>query len=458
MSIYDDVVAAIKEVQDATGDPHAWEIGLTPSEVLAVVTPITPPEQLVVILGKIRQAHPHQDGDAAAAIADAEAALAHQNSATSQLDLQVVSAILNAHLKTAAGREALNKLQRDIEAAVRTRSDLDTPAGARDFQRFLIGKLRDIRGIVADASLDDTSKSALMAAWTSLYNASKHEPGAPSDLEPTATAPADEPVAAPVRAAPSAPSPDAGSDPLLDSLLLGDPGPLGGDAPIPSAATPASTATAPALPSMPSLGGTIPPSGGLSSGSIPGSSGGLLGGLDGHRDAHTKDLDHKFSNDSEDTEDRHHDAKDNKDEQNAGEPDPEPVPTGPTTVTLPNGETVTAASPQLAAAIKAAAGGMPIADAFQQQGIAIPPPGTPVTDPIEPASVAPGDIGIFTDRHALGLGRSKALLDGQIQHISAITGPSFLGWVHPPAPATATAPAQTEIPTPTRPAASPSAI
>ncbi len=42
---------------------------------------------------------------------------------------------------------------------MRTRPDLDTPAGARDFQRFLIGKPRDIRAVVMNASLDDTSKS-----------------------------------------------------------------------------------------------------------------------------------------------------------------------------------------------------------------------------------------------------------------------------------------------------------
>ena len=125
---------------------------------------------------------------------------------------------------------------------------------------------------------------------------------------------------------------------------------------------------------------------------------------------------------------------------------------GPTSVTLPDGDTVTAANPQLAAAIKAAVGGTPIADAFHQQGITIPAPGTAVTNPIDPVRVTPGDIGIFTDRHALGLGHDKALLDGQIQQIVTVTGPSFLGWEHPPAAATATAPAGTEAPTPTRPA------
>jgi hypothetical protein len=130
----------------------------------------------------------------------------------------------------------------------------------------------------------------------------------------------------------------------------------------------------------------------------------------------------------------------------------EPAPSGPTTVTLPTGETVTAASPQLAAAIKTAAGGVPIADAFRQQGITIPPPGTAVSDPVDASRVAPGDVGIFTNRHALALGESKALVSGQIQHISTVKGPSFLGWEHPPAPVTTVAPDRTEPPAPTRPA------
>ena len=125
---------------------------------------------------------------------------------------------------------------------------------------------------------------------------------------------------------------------------------------------------------------------------------------------------------------------------------PESPPTGPTTITLPNGETVTAGSPQLAAAIKAAVGGTPIAQAFHQQGITIPAPGTVVTDPIDPLRVIPGDIGILSDRHALALGQGKALLDGQIQHIATVSGPSFLGWEHPPAnqgPAAPTSPTPT---------------
>ncbi|OBK23790.1 hypothetical protein A5634_04980 [Mycobacterium asiaticum] len=464
MSAYQDLIETMRVVQERTGDPWSWMVGLTPDERIAAVAPSTTEPQLEAIVTKIRQRHPElfrpaapsqppagplsSAGDAAKAIADAEAALAHQNSVTSQLDLQVVSAVLNAHLTAVGGREALNKLQHEIETVVSTRSDLDTPAGARDFQRFLIGKLRDIREVVATASLDDTSKSALMAAWTSLYNASKN--GTPEERPPaTAAAPATGRADDPQPAATSS----LASDPLLDPLLLDD----AGLAPIPE---PVSAAPMSAPPS--SAAGTSPAGGGLPSFGAP--SGLPLPSWSGSgtgRDPRGlgDDLFGDASEDGENKRDHHHDLEENQEEDPPREhPEPgmpESLPAGPTTVTLPNGETVTASSPQLAAAIKAAAGGTPIADAFQQQGMTIPAPGTAVSSPVDPTQLAPGDIGVFTDRHALALGRSKALLDGQIQHISTVSGPSFLGWEHPPAPSAApvtTAPAGTGTPTPTRPA------
>src|ERR1700740_2671044 len=241
MSAYEEVLVTVKYVRDRTGDPNAWQAGLAPNEVAAVVTPTTRPEQLSAILHKIRQQHSglfasggatkspvgvpaaasgREEGDAAAAMADAEAALAQQNSASSQLDMQVITAILNAHLKAVDGREALIKLQRETESAVMTRSDLDTPAGARDFQRFLIGKLKDIRAVVLNASLDDTSKSALMAAWTSLYDASKGGSNDPGDRPRAAAAPV---APAAGTGQQSLDDPVTGWDPLLDPTLAEDP-------------------------------------------------------------------------------------------------------------------------------------------------------------------------------------------------------------------------------------------
>jgi hypothetical protein len=463
MSAYEELLAAVKHIRDRTGDPNAWQTGLTPNEVAAVVSPTTPPDQLARVLNRLRQQHSdlfgvvapsgppakvpsgespdRESGAAAEAIAHAEAALAHQNSTSSHLDMQVVSAILNARLNAIEGKEALIKLQHETEAAVQTRSDLDTPSGARDFQRFLIGKLRDIRAVVLNASLDDTSKSALMAAWTSLYDASGGGPG-----EHTATSPTDA-YAHSSAIEPLADDLDDDWDPLLDSLLADDSGPLTGDAPVVSSPEGMTTAPAPAMPTIPNFGaGSLP---GLTPPSTAGLEGLPLAGLRGG-DETSRNLEDDEPSDGEDPAVDEPDAQDVSADAPADEPQ-----SGPTTLTLPDGETVTAASPQLAAVITAAVGGAPIAEAFQQQGISIPPPGTAVTDPIDPPQVSPGDIGIFVDRHALALGPGKALLDGQIQHISTVSGPNFLGWEHPPAvSATMTTPARPDPPTPTRPASS----
>ncbi len=380
----------------------------------------------------------HQEGDAADAIRSAEVALAQQNSTTAQVDLQVVTAVLNAHQKAAASRDALNTLQRDIEGAVATRSDLDTPAGARDFQRYLIGKLRDIQAVVAGASLDDTSNSALMAAWTSLYNSS--QAGAdPSDSSDDRHPPAAAPTSAPVPPAVQTQPPATGSelDPYADSFPDDDLGPA------PEAAAGQAPPAAAGVPSIPSFGG-----GGLPSGGGFGMPGGfpLAGSPPEEMSPAGLDDPRPESDDPENqlvSDDDGHDR--------AGHESGEPA-SGPTVVTLPNGETLTAPSPQLAAAIEAAAGGTPIAEAFRQEGMTIPPPGTAVSDPVDPAQLTPGDIGMFTDRHALALGDSRALVNGQIQHISTVNGPAFLGWEHPPAPVNAPAPSATEPPAPTRPA------
>jgi Domain of unknown function (DUF4226) len=463
MATPNDVLAAVEHVNECTGDPKAWLTGLTSQDITDAMTVFTAsPQRLDGVIARIHQQHPdlfdprtgkmifpsqtgpagrlppdpqpdRQEGAAADAIRDAEAALAHQNSATAQVDLEVVTAVLNAHQKNSEGREALNTLQHDIEAAVTTRSDLDTPAGARDFQRFLIGKLRDIRDVVANASLDDTSNSALMAAWTSLYESTKPEGGVDEHRRST-----DVPAGSAAESPPA--TADAAADPYLDSLPVDDSGvpPEDGPAQIPSAPPPMT----PAVPNIPSFGG----------GGIPGGFplSGPLQGADDERSP--KDLDDAYLEDPEDVPSADKDDDEQTDHRDAETTAEQPPATGPTTVSLPNGETVTAANPQLAAAIKAAVGGMPIAEAFRQEGITIPPPGTAVTDPVDPLRLTPGDIGMLTDRHALALGQSRALLNGQIQHISTVNGPSFLGWEHPPGPVTAPAPDRTDPPAPTRPA------
>ena len=104
------------------------------------------------------------------------------------------------------------------------------------------------------------------------------------------------------------------------------------------------------------------------------------------------------------------------------------------TVTLPDGQTVTASSPQLAAVIADAVGGTAIREAFSAQGIILPPTGTEPMVLVEPARLVPGDVGLFSDRYALALGDGQMLLDNVIQPVGDIADAGFIGWQPPPNP------------------------
>ncbi|TGD90094.1 DUF4226 domain-containing protein [Mycolicibacterium sp. CH28] len=435
--------------------------GLLGADLAVVTSPasVVAPHAIDAVVAKIRAAHRHvfdsppppapsatapeqAQGSAAEAIRAAETSLALQNSTSAQLDLQVITAVLNAHTTDTAGRAALDGLQRDIENAVATRTDLDTPAGARAFQRYLIDRLRDIKTVVETAGLDATSKASLAAALASLYAATT--PGSGDDAQPARTPP-ERPAATPEPQMPAGP----GADPFLDTLPGAD------DLSAPPTAVPAGPPPTPApmvapVPPLPAAGGTVSPA------TLPSVPAGMPAAVDGPApmrlpgNGDTDAFDGALLDEPLDEDDPA--ERDNEPDTAEEEPGPPPN-TGPTVVDLPDGDTVTAPTPQLAAAITAAVAGTPVAEAFRQQGITIPAPGTAVAHPVEPAKTRPGDIGMLTDRHALALGHGKAVLDNRIQPIASVAGPSFLGWEHPPEPGSAPTTTPTpDQPAPTRPA------
>ncbi len=367
---------------------------------------------------------PGAEGAAAEAIRAAETALSRQNSVAAHIDLEVVTAVLNAHAAHTGGVDALRSLQAEIEAAVTSRTDLDTPAGAREFQRYLVDRLYAIRTVVEEADLDDTSKAALAAALASLYASSgsavsEPVPGVAAtgsatpvpDAVPVPTPPVTTSAAEPSAALPApAPMPDSvpdemapGGDGFADFGPLDfpysatspgaepavAPGPVE-PAPVPPGAAP----PIPAMPSVPALGG----------GGVPGLS--PLGGLSALPALSA-------------LADRPDDLlpEEPPEEVADGADDPEEPP-----------------APGYAGVIAEAVSGTPIADAFDHQGITIPEPGSPVGAPLDTDQIVAGDIAVFGDRHALALGNGKALLDDQIQPIETVNRPGFLGWQHPPDP------------------------
>jgi hypothetical protein len=429
-------------------------VGLSTGDIAAAANPVSSPAVISAVVAKLRAAHtdvfppgavsgprptaPGQsEGAAAEAIRTAETALAQQNSQIAQLDLQVVTAILNAHTNHAEGVAALDRLQSEIEAAVVSRTDLDTPAGARSFQRYLTDKLRDIRSVVETADMDSTSKASLAAAVASLYASS-----APADVaQPTdrGRPPNELPPVAPATPV------DLGLDPLPPPSDTAGYPPVD-YAPPPGGLPSPAVSPAPALSPIGWAGGGTPGAGMPFSGGLPTLPASSLSSLPG------------FSTDPA-ADPPQHDAKDKPAATNdsAGKP----LPDNPNGVDQngvdPNGadtsgQTGTAPSPQLAAVIAAAVAGTPIQEAFGAQGIAIPEPGSAITSPLDPTQVVAGDIGVLNDRHALALGGGKALLDQQIQALAAVSGPGFIGWQHPPEPVGTTAP-EVSAPIPSGPTA-----
>ncbi|MCV7344532.1 DUF4226 domain-containing protein [Mycolicibacterium rhodesiae] len=455
MASYQDLLDVIARVGAVTGDNRAWLTGLSDSDLATITSPVSvvSPSAIDNVVAKIRAQHRAAldpaastdqapgpgEGLAAEAIRTAETSLAHQNSMSAQLDLQVITAVLNAHAVHSAGREALDGLQRDIEAAVAARTDLDTPAGARAFQRYLIDKLRDIKTVVETAGLDATSKASLAAALASLYVGATPDSAADTapDASPAASRPAERAVDIPA---------DVGPDPFIDDLMPDDVVPPPADPP--AAGQPVA---APMIPPM----AAIPATGGGSGVGVPAGPGPVPPAFDNLTPPRVPSADTSDLLDDPLPDELIDDApaepvRDEND--SAGDESDAPPPDDSTVVTLPNGETVTAPTPQLAAAITAAVAGTPIPEAFRQQGITIPPPGTAVSHPVDAARVLPGDIGMLTDRHALALGNGKAVLNNQIQPIASVSGPSFLGWEHPPEAGAGAITPKPDQPAPTRPA------
>jgi hypothetical protein len=139
-------------------------------------------------------------------------------------------------------------------------------------------------------------------------------------------------------------------------------------------------------------------------------------------------------------------------------------------VPLPDGSTVDAKTPALASAVKSYLAGTPLDAAYRQANIELPPPGTPVTNPVPPSELSAGYLGMFKDHYVVALSAAKALQDGHVVSLaSAASSPDFLGWIDPstlvagqqpaatPAASPAPLPAPATSPPPAAPLASTSA-
>ncbi|HYB38471.1 MAG TPA: DUF4226 domain-containing protein [Mycobacterium sp.] len=105
-----------------------------------------------------------QAGPSIGAIQAGQAALARQHSTAADADRVLADALASAHAATVEGTGRLDTITAEIDDAVQKQAALalDSPMGAREFQRFLIAKQREIIAVVAHArEVDGVKKTVL---------------------------------------------------------------------------------------------------------------------------------------------------------------------------------------------------------------------------------------------------------------------------------------------------------
>ena len=346
-----------------------------------------------------------------------------------------------------AARQKIADIRTDLLAKESQLGDaLADPAALKAFEKYVDTKLADVQKIIDDSAVDAATRARVLQELRDDYRSAAPNPGGPGG-----------PAEGQSPSSPGAPPPESSwhdAGPAADSGAGG-----GGGSGQPSAGlvdpfAGLGAASLPSvLPSIAGLGSALPAALGGLGGVSPldglGTGFGSLGALGplagqlasrgadsatadaaGRSDPSPKFLDNK--DDSKGSGDASSIAP--KPSPDAAAPATAPAAPAGTSVALPDGSAVSAPTPQAADAVRAALRGISPADAYRAAGIALPPPGTPVTAPVDPSALQPGDIAQFTDKAVMVVGNGKLWLDGQVQPVSALpTGPDFLGWMRPTA-------------------------
>jgi hypothetical protein len=368
-----------------------------------------------------------QSGRTADAIKKLQDELKRRYSDINDSEEKLVESLLTARATTNDGQRRLNEIQKKIVDGVNTpRLSLDTAAGEAAFLKFLRAQVAAIGDVLASGALTADDQAKTIAALARLYAQE------PADGPPPATQPETSDPGEP-------PAPAAQTDPALADPQVEVPDPALVDLPLggaPIAPDPVSS-LAPLLPAA--MGGF--PTGGQSA-SPADSLAGLAGPLAGLSAQLAAGRDEPAKHDSAPGDAKSDSAPAGQQPAPGATPEKASPPVGPPpmapppsiAVQLPDGSTVSARSPAVAAALKAYLAGAPLDVAYRQAGIDLPPPGTAVTNPLDPGALTAGAIGMFKDHYVVALSPAKALQDGQVVSLSsAASGPDFLGWMDPSA-------------------------
>ncbi|OBJ50854.1 DUF4226 domain-containing protein [Mycobacterium sp. 1423905.2] len=105
-----------------------------------------------------------QAGSSIATIQARQAALARRHRAVAEADRVLTEAVHSAHAAMRDSVQRLDAIAAEIGRAVPDEHEraVDTPVGARELQRFLVAKQREIATIVADARELSRTKAAVL--------------------------------------------------------------------------------------------------------------------------------------------------------------------------------------------------------------------------------------------------------------------------------------------------------
>lgn len=112
-----------------------------------------------------------QAGPSVAAMQARQTALAGQHGTAAEADRVLAEVLASAHAAMRDGARRLDAIAEQIDHATSHQASLavDTPMGAREFQRFLLAKQREITAVVEDARELSRAKKAVLDGLRDRY-------------------------------------------------------------------------------------------------------------------------------------------------------------------------------------------------------------------------------------------------------------------------------------------------
>jgi hypothetical protein len=113
-----------------------------------------------------------QSGQSAAALQARQAALTDRHAELGGADQTLAAALAAAHVAAREAMTAFDRIEAEIESAVAAHLPEDGPVAARQLQRLLIAKQREIATVIADTRDRAAAKAVAVRELADVYRTS----------------------------------------------------------------------------------------------------------------------------------------------------------------------------------------------------------------------------------------------------------------------------------------------